>query len=225
MLFGKKRREIKCDNCNSKLDAKFNFCPHCGQSTIDEQKERKEFGLLGRNDFTKPQRQNENPLANLGITDKLINSIMSNMMKSFDKQMKGAENQNTDFMNNADIEQIPNGIKIRIGIPQQSANSQPKPKTSVKKQITEAQLEKMSSLPRAQAKTHIRRLSDKIVYELAAPGIESTDDVFISKLETGYEIKAIGKKKVYVNSLPVSLPLRSFSIANNKLLVEFKIQK
>ncbi len=224
MLFGKKHKETKCENCNSRIDAKFNFCPYCGQSTMDEQKEIKEFGMLGRNDFTRQKTPNQNPLANLGITDKLINSIMSNMMKSFDRQFRNTESQEAEFPGNADIEQLPNGIKIRIGIPQ-SMPKVPKPKTSVKKQITDSQLEKMSNLPRTQAKTHVRRLSDKIIYELAAPGIESTDDVFISKLEEGYEIKAIGKKKVYVNSLPISLPLKSFSIEDNKLLVEFKIQK
>ena len=83
----------------------------------------------------------------------------------------------------------------------------------------------MSNLPRAPAKTSVRRLSDKVVYELSAPGIESVEDVFVSKLENGYEIKAIGGKKVYVNSLPVNLQLKGFSISENKLLVEFKPEK
>ena len=58
-------------------------------------------------------------------------------------------------------------------------------------------------MPRAEAKTKLRRLSDKVVYEIAAQGIESPDDVLISKLESGYEIKAIGKKKIYVNTIPM----------------------
>ena len=57
---------------------------------------------------------------------------------------------------------------------------------------------------------------------MKAPGIESVEDVFISKLESGYEVKAIGKKKVYVNSLPVNLPLRGYGIDVSKgLMVEF----
>src|SRR3990172_3572410 len=144
---------------------------------------------------------------------------MNSMIKALDKQMKeGAE---PIFEGNADIEHSPNGIKIKIGIPQGKQNRQQKPKHSIKKQITEAQLEKMSNLPRAPAKTSVRRLSDKVVYELSAPGISSTDDVFVSKLENGYEIKAIGGKKVYVNSLPVNLQLKGLVISDNKLLVEF----
>lgn len=86
-------------------------------------------------------------------------------------------------------------------------------------------MKKLSSLPRTTAKTKIKRLSDKVIYELAAPGIESPEDIFISKLENGYEIKAIGKKKIYTNSLSIDLPIRGFSLTDNKILVEFKTEK
>ncbi len=83
------------------------------------------------------------------------------------------------------------------------------------------QLKKMGSLPRTEAKTSVKRFGDKVVYELATPGVNSANDVFVSKLESGYEIKAIGNKKIYVNSVPINLPLRKYSILKNKLLVEF----
>ena len=73
-------------------------------------------------------------------------------------------------------------------------------------------------------KTNVRRLSDKVVYELKTTGIESVDDVFVSKLESGYEIKAIGNKKVYVNSLPVSLPMKGYSISDAGITVEFALE-
>lgn len=223
MFFKRKSKGIKCENCKSKIEDGFNFCPYCGNPTMDEQEEVEEFGLLGKNDFSRPRESKENPLANFGITDKLINSLLNNMMKSFGSQFKNlAEDELTG---NTSIEHLPNGIKIKIGIPQEAQKKQLKQKQSVKKQITDEQIEKMSNLPRAAAKTNVRRLSDKIIYELSTPGIESTEDVFISKLETGYEIKAIGKKKVYVNSLPINLPLKGFALADNKLLVEFKTEK
>jgi hypothetical protein len=220
MFFGRKDK-IKCDNCNSKIDKEFNFCPYCGYSTIDEQEEAKEFGLLGRNDFSKPKEKSQNPLSGFGIDDNLINSLMNNMMKSLSKEFQNTAEMESE--GNAHIEQLPNGIKIKIGIPSQV--NQKKPKQQKRKEITQEQLDKMSKLPRAEAKTKMRRLSDKIIYELAAPGIESPDDVLISKLESGYEIKAIGKKKVYVNSLPVSLPIKAFSFDKKNLFIEFKTQK
>jgi hypothetical protein len=219
MLFGKKNKEVKCSNCNSSLNDKFNFCPYCGGSLRDERKEMKEFGMLGRDDFPRAKDIQPN-LQNFGITDKLINSIMNSMMKSFDN-IQNVKDVNQE---NAKIEQLPNGIKISIGVPQQI--KQRKEKTQIaKKEITEEQMKKLSSLPRTSAKSKIKRLSDKVVYELAVSGIESPNDIFVSKLENGYEIKAIGKKKIYTNSIPIDLPLRGFSLSDNKLLVEFKTEK
>jgi len=227
MIFGKKKKEIECINCNSKISDGFSFCPHCGDSQFDEAKEKREFGFLGRDDVSKTSERDPINNSPFGITDKFINSMMNSMIKALDKQMKDGSEANFE---GANVEHSPNGIKIRIGIPQgkktrhHNHNHNHNHKQA-KKQITEEQMGKLSSLPRAHAKTNMRRLSDKIVYELSAPGIKSPEDVFVSKLENGYEIKAIGKSKIYVNSLPVNLPLKGFSIANNKLLVEFKPEK
>ena len=225
MFFSRKDKEIECDNCNSSISGKFNFCPHCGYSQINEKKEAREFGFLGRDDFPRAEEKNKisSPSSPFGISDKFINSIMNTMIKALDKQMK--EGLEPVFEGSADIEQFPNGIKIKIGLPQNQIKQKKEKNSVMKKKITEKQLEKMSNLPRVPAKTSVRRLSDKVVYELSAPGIESIEDVFVSKLENGYEIKAIGGKKVYVNSLPVNLPLKGFSILDNKLLVEFKPEK
>lgn len=222
MFFGKKNKETKCENCDSKIESVYNFCPYCGNSTMDEKSEREKFGLLGRNDFSKINAPAKNPLAGMGITDDFINSIMNNLIKSFGNQLKDISENETS---NAHIEHLPNGIKIKIGMPGKMQKINQKPRQPARKQLTEEQMERMAILPRTPAKTNIRRLSDKLVYELSTPGIESTDDVFVSKLETGYEIKAIGKKKVYVNSLPINLPLKGFAITGNKLLVEFKTEK
>jgi hypothetical protein len=104
-----------------------------------------------------------------------------------------------------------------------------KPKKVEKKQISrkisEDQLKKLSEFPRETAKSKVRRLSDKVVYELSASGVESPNDIFFSKLESGYEVKAIGKKKIYVNSIPVELPIRGFAIDKDKILVEFKLNE
>ena len=223
MFFGKKNKDVKCNNCNSNLNDKFNFCPYCGNPTRDEKEERRELGLLGRDDFPR-EKEIQSNMQNFGITDKIISSLMNTMMKSLDKEFKSTQNIKDINQENAKIEQIPNGIKISIGVPQQAKPRKERTQI-IKKVITEEQMKKLSSLPRTTAKTKIKRLSDKVIYELATPGIESPNDIFISKLENGYEIKAIGKKKIYTNSLSIDLPLRGFSLTDNKILVEFKTEK
>jgi len=144
---------------------------------------------------------------------------MNQAIKTINKQIREMNIQ--DIQENARIEHLPQGIKISIGIPGTSNQIKPR-KEKVKKQLTEEQENKLSILPRAEAKTKIRRLTDKVIYEISATGIKSPDDIFISKLENGYEVKAIGEKRVYVNSIQINLPLSGFYLADNKLLVEFK---
>ena len=208
MWFNKKAKNV-CEECASKLKEEFSFCPYCGANTLNPEEYQKEFGILGKNDQSKEM---PNPImANMGITDKLIGSIMNSLMKNIDQQFHELEKEGPIF---------PRGIKIKIGVPKRATKQKKAERT-----ITEEQIKKMSDLPRAIAKTTIRRLSDKVIYELAAPGVKSPQDIFISKLESGYEIKAIGEKKIYVNSLAVNLPIRGFAIDNDKVFIEFNTQE
>ncbi len=224
MFFGKKSNEEKekCDSCGSKVNLKYKFCPHCGVSFINPKKEREDFGLLGKNDI--PNDNAENNLfgeGGLGITDKLISTVFNSLMKNLDKQMKNSMmNQNKDF-SNAEIRSLPNGIGIKIYGPFDMQQQKPKKKERVVQKINNEQLKKMSELPREKAKTFVKRLGDKVIYELATNGINSVEDIFVSKIETGYEIKAIGSKKVYVNTIPINLPLTKYSVLDNKILFEF----
>lgn len=218
MFFGRKK-SIKCQNCNSEVEEKFSFCPYCSNPLRDKEKEMKDFGLIGRNNSPE---LNEDPFAGMGITDKMLNSLLKSMMKTLNNQFKNLPTGENP--GNARIEHLPNGIKISIGGSLPQAQKPVKAKQPGKAGITEEQIERMSRLPRAEAKTKLRRLSNKVIYEIAASGIESPEDVIISKLETGYEIKVIGKNKVYINTIPVNLPVRGFSFDNKTLFVEFKTE-
>jgi len=211
MFFSKKKdKQIKCEVCSSKLNDKYSYCPYCGSDLLDNEKELKNFGMLGRNDFNTKEIMDDSP--KFGFTDKLISSLMNSLMKNIDEQFREIEK--------TEVKTLPNGIRIKIGVPQVREENPPRKKTS--KLISQEQLEKMSSFPRTSAKANVRRLSDKVVYELNTPGLNSVQDVFVSRTESGYEIKAIGSNKVYVNNLSIDLPLKGFSVSDNKLLIEFK---
>ena len=214
MFFSKKNKIRQCENCGSKTEKKNNFCPRCGNSFIDSD-EQEDFGLLGKDDFTD---QMQNPAASLGITDRLFSSIFNNLVKTLDRQFQ-SQFREMEKDEGAEIRTLPNGIRIKISGRPQKRNKKEKAKNSV--ELTEEQIEKMSSLPRAKAKSSLKRFGDRLVYEISAPGVDSKEDIFISKLESGYEVKAIGNKKIYVNSIPISLPLQKYSILNNKIFVEF----
>lgn len=213
MFFGNKdEKKRKCENCGSKSNENYNFCPSCGNSFIDPEKERKNYGLLGREDAD----ENMLPGENLGFMDKMFNSMINSMMKSINKQF---ENQFGEMEEaNSEIRALPNGIKIKISGP----FYQKQKKQQIKNpEVSSEKIKKSSSLPREKAKTNVKRLSDKIIYELSTPGVTSAQDIFISKLEFGYEVKAIGKSKVYVNSIPLNLPIKKYSVSDDKLSLEF----
>ena len=212
MFFKKKSRknEEMCPECKSVISNKFSFCPYCGEGLIDEEQYAQDFGILGKNDL-EDEEIIENAFVNsMGITDKIIGTLMNSLMKNLEMQFKEA--------NNAEMKNPPNGIRIRIGPSQPNADHG---NMQMNRPLTDKQLEKMSNLPRVEAKSQVRRLSDKVVYELNTLGVESLNDVFVSKLETGYEIKAIGKNKVYVNNFPANLPLKKFALRDKGLTVEF----
>lgn len=193
----------KCKNCSSKLKEDFDYCPYCGTSV---QASEEDYGLLGKYD------QQGMPLTgggSFGITDKMIASLMNSIMKSFERQMGSAE---------FDTQNIPNGITIKM------SNNKPPQKKGRLPGVTQEAMQRMRGLPRVDAKSSVRRIGDKVVYELKAPGVQSVNDVFVAKLASGYEVKAIGKNKVYVSSLPVELPLKSYSVEKEGLTLEFGSQ-
>lgn len=216
MFFGKKN---KCARCKSDVKEEFSFCPYCGLSMVDKEKEMRDFGMLGRNDST--LNGNEFTSPEMKVADRLISTLMGSLAKNLDEQFKNAARAQGNS-ERAEIKALPNGISIRIG-PAASPQGQPK-QPRQRAGISEEQIQKLSSMPRAKAKTKVRRVGDRVVYELAASGISSPKDVFISRLESGYEIKAIGGKKVYVNTIPVSLPIHGFSFDANGLYLEFLSQ-
>src|SRR3989344_3748821 len=48
----------------------------------------------------------------------------------------------------------------------------------------------------------IRRFADRVVYEIALPGVKSIKDISITKLENSIEIKAVSKDKAYFKLIP-----------------------
>ena len=204
----------KCQRCEGKLKEDYSFCPFCRLDLRNPEADMKDFGMLGRNDAVQGA-----PLlggGGLGINDSVVNSIFSNVMKMMENQLKNIDGEKVDFGDvKPEISVHPNGIQIRMG-PKPHKHKKAEPRV-----ISDEQRERMTKLPRSQAKAEIRRLSDKVIYELATPGVENVNDIFVSKVESGYEVKAVGSKKVYFNSLQLNLPLKKYFVKENRLTLEF----
>ncbi len=216
MFFNKKKKSnILCESCDSTLEKNFSFCPYCGENLLASEDNERDFGMLGKSDESSQnplnQQFNSGMFGGLGITDKMISGLFNTLAKSLEKELKDMEKQ-------GELHEIPNGISIQLGNP---SHSQEQKKKQSKSTITKEQLDRMAELPRSTAKSNFKRINNKLIYELSTPGIQSAKDIILSKTESGYEVKAIGKKKVYVNNLAVNLPLKRIAINKDKTFVEF----
>src|SRR3989344_782362 len=201
-------KKEKCSRCSGKLKEEFSFCPYCGDDRRNPQKDMRDYGMLGKNEAVDGA-----PLiggGSMGFADNLFQSLFNGLMKSLEGQMKTS---NGDMQ--PDIRVTTNGIVVNLT---QGVQQKRRSKTRV---ISEEQIKRMAQLPRAEAKTDVRRLSDKVVYEVKTPGVNSIEDIFVSKVESGYEVKIIGEKKVYVNTFSLDLPLKGYGLMKDSVLFEF----
>jgi HSP20 family molecular chaperone IbpA len=208
-----------CRRCGEKINEKYNFCPYC-RAPINGDPE--EWGMLGKNDFMTPMDNIKLPMG----FNTLFNSLIKNLNKQFsdlDKEMQ-KDLSRKDAMPKTNIRLMINGKEINLSNP----NRSPKTATRGKKQI-EPKLElpkrdfsKFSKLPKVEPKADIRRLSNKVVYEINMPGVKSIEDVSIIQLENSIELKALGRKKVYFKIIPINLPIRNYDLTKGKLILELE---
>jgi len=224
----------KCKKCGDKISDKYEFCPNCG-TRIDENP--KDWGMLGKNDIP----QEENPFQNSllgGAGFGMLNKMLGNAMKMLEKEMQKEVNQNDVnstkqnpktnfelFINGKRID--PKNIKIsqkQIPINEknsinQQINENKTPEIELKR-FDKDQQKKFSKLSQEEPQTNIRRLSNKIIYELKVPGVKSIEDVSIAKLENSIEIKAITKEKAYFKLIQIKLPILKYELKENNLVLE-----
>ncbi len=226
----------KCPKCKGKINKEFNFCPYC---RTDLSKDSDDFGMLGKNDFNMSQEGNQ-----LGLP-RGFNMIFNSLMKNLDKQFRELDGNMSKNQTPKNQPKIPNmkkgGLSISIStagnkqpqIKVKSFGNQPKFKQKeqqVKKQIKEIPSNKLpqkalkgiSKLPKKEPSTNIRRLTDRIIYDITIPGVQSLKDISIIKLENSIEIKAISKTKAYIKLISINLPLIDFKFSKGKLVLEFE---
>lgn len=200
----------KCPGCAKKLDSKFNFCPWCGQS-IKHHNEQKNFGLLGRSDAAENMQQQPMNQINLPFG---LGKMVDSLMKQLESELSGMGDQG-----------MPKGfnIKIQTGNPQQmNMPRQQGQQQMPMPQITPEESQRRQSLPKQDAESKIKRLSDKIIYEIYTPGIKNKEDIVITKLEQGFEIKAYTHDVCYLKTIPLQIEIMGFSIQKDKVIVELQ---
>ncbi|MCL5018280.1 MAG: hypothetical protein M1416_00735 [Candidatus Pacearchaeota archaeon] len=222
-------KKNKCNKCKKSIEDKYSFCPYCG-SKIDD-RNNDDWGMLGKDDNF---MSSSDIMLPAGLNS-IFNSLIKNLSKEMDSQLK-----NDLFKESKEPRKIkkdgisisistfgngPPKIKVtQLGNNQKIAEKEEKTKKFKSNLFTKEKTKEFSALPREEPKTDVRRFSDKIVYELEMPGVKSTEDVSVVKLENSIEIKAIGKKKAYTKIIPINLPIKDYTLSNGKLILELSVK-
>jgi HSP20 family molecular chaperone IbpA len=217
-------KKNKCGKCGKKVEDKYSFCHFCGSAIISKNEE--DFGMLGKNDSIISQNSFGGELFG-GINSGILNKMLNGAMKMLENEMKkDFETQNTSKTSRTNFELYINGKKVtpRNMNPQMMKSVKKETEKQKRKDFTKEQIQKFASLKREEPKTNIRRLSNKLIYELEMPDVNSAEDVSIINLESSIEIKAIGEKKAYAKIIPINLPLDDLELSGGKLVLEFGIK-
>ncbi len=209
----------KCTSCGEELENDFRFCPYCGAS-LKKEEDRRNYGLLGRDDDI-DFRDFRLPFGFNGIFKKLV--------KELNKQIKNSnsgfgQDNNMNFKKGIRINISSSGEEPKIRVNEIGNKKKNKKKSAVIKNrtISPEKMKKFRELPKLEPETNVRRLSNKLVYEIDLPGVNSLKDVLINRLENSIEIKALSKKKAFSKIIPVNLPLVRYNLEKGKLILELK---
>ena len=221
-MFGKR----KCKKCGEKVNDNYNFCPYC-RTPLNDDSDQEDWGLLGKNDFMAP----EGPGINFPMG---LNSLFNSLVKTLNKQMKELEQEKP--VKDEKVEKK-GGISISISTsgdkppeikvrsfgnmaPQNYPGTGPEQEKEKRISLPSSDLRKFSSLPKKEPETSIRRLSNKVVYEIKLPGVKSLKDLSIMQLENSIEIKALANKKVFSKVIPINLPIKKYGLSKGILTLE-----
>lgn len=205
MIFKKNR----CTNCGKKVKGNYNFCPHCGfPLKINE----KDWGLLGKKEIK--EQTPLKPELFSGFGSGILNKMIGNAMKLIEKEMQ--KNPQTNPPPNSKVKIMINGKEIN------SIQQNPERKNTkfLPIQFSKENLDKWLKLKKKEPVSNLKRLDNKIKYELEIPGVKSIKDISIVKLENSLEVKAIGKDSAYTKIIPINLPLRKYTLLKGKLTLE-----
>lgn len=230
----------KCKKCDEHVSKKFEFCPFCGTPTSYKKQKKEDYGMLGRDDEISEVDEIGQLLG--GVGGGFLNKMLGSAVKMFEKELqkemqRGMQgeirNQNrvpskkqSNSPINSNFQLYINGKKVNIGPEQQvkKVNQKLKKVEEKKSELpmpSEKTILESRHLPRKETTTKLKRLSNKIIYEVDAPGAKSLDKILLNRTEEGIELRIFTKDKVLTKNIAINLPLIEYYLKKQKLFLEF----
>lgn len=220
----------KCNKCGKRIRKSYDFCPTCGNSLNN--KFNADYGFLGKNDID--DLDMKLPFGFNMLFKPLLKELQKQMVeldKELKKEQGGGKKSNISHTNFSIHIKAPGQKPINLttsdfpGMISQNESINKSRNSNVQSlvlpKISRDVIDRSKDFPRKEPETSVRRLADKIVYELSVPGVPSLSGINIRKLDSAFEVKAVAKKEVFNKSISINLPLINYYFANDKLVLEF----
>lgn len=231
---------MKCPGCGKKVPNNYNFCPFCGMGASNSKKDKLEEKEFMQN-FKNFEKSMKLPF--------FVKLPLKGMMKQLSKQIYDMEKQSQAQNSMKEDQERPKIVTQGFAINISSADGKPvirikqltpgqvpgqnqqcpnmitrqpssrKTKPIKTKDFNKDDAEKFSKFKKIEPKTAVRRLSDKIIYEIDIPDA-TKEKIIINNLENSIEIKALAKEKAYFKVIPVSFPIKAWNFEQGKLILE-----
>jgi hypothetical protein len=202
-------KKNKCKNCEKKIKNSYSFCPNCGFQLKDL---KEKYNMLGKQNS--PQQQA--PKIFTGIGGGMMNKMLGNAIKMLEKEMT-KEMGELNKLPNGKIKLMINGKEIN---PQQKAQKVDENTKFLPIEFSNENLKKWKTLSKKEPESKLKRIENKINYELEVPEVKSIKDISIIKLENSMEVRAIGENIAYLKRIPINLPLKKYSLLKGLLTLE-----
>jgi len=152
-----------------------------------------------------------------GVGNKIINKMISNTFKMLEKELNKTSAGSSKIFS-PEMKLMVNGREI-MPIPKKTSKGLVK---ILPIEFSSENLEKWKNLKKEEPKSKLKRVANKIEYEVEVPDVNSIKDISIIKLENSLEVKAVGKKKGYLKRIPINLPLKKYSLTEGILTLEME---
>ncbi len=216
-MFNKK----ECKKCKKKINSQYDFCPYCGTSLNENFK--KDWGMLGKND----EMNNAFGISNSMFGGDMFGKMLSGAMRMLQKEMQKGMKNNPSFPK-TNFKLMVNGKEVNLDNFKSQNKSKPIKKITktikLPSMFSQEKMKKFSSLPREEPLTNVRRLSDKMIYEIDLIGVKSIEDIAIIRLEKSIEIKAVAENKSYFKLISINLTILNYKFSKGKLVLEFEVK-
>jgi len=244
------KKKIKC-RCGKRISSEFSFCPFCGTQLKEVKRQKEEHEQELRNIEKSFEEAFNIPFFVKFPFKKLIRQI-DRQFQDMDKTIGKIKEKDfeTDLRKLSRMPIRAEGISISVSsspegqpvirvkkfgkpermrfekageeLEEEEQEEKIKEKPVKLKRLTRTQKEKLAKLPREEPHTSVRRLTDKIIYEIEMPGVKNEKDIIINKLQNSIEIKAFTKDKAFFKLIPINLPIKNHRLEKGKLILELK---